>query len=110
MSPREARVFRNQELFREVNVHIAGLGVDAPSFDKDGLLPLVCECAHTGCTTPIEVDRVTFEQVRENRLRFLVKPGHEDPVAESVVERRPGYLIIEKHGTKANRSSVRADV
>lgn len=99
MSPRDARVARNQELFREVNVHIAGLGVDAPSFEKDGLMPLVCECAHTGCTTPIEVDRVTFEQVRENRLRFLVKPGHEDPVAESIVERRAGYLIVETRGT-----------
>jgi hypothetical protein len=95
MSPRDARVTRNQELFREVNLHIAGLGEDSLSFAKDGLLPLVCECAHTGCMTPIEVDRATFEQVRENRLRFLVKPGHDDPVAESVVERRGGYLIIE---------------
>jgi hypothetical protein len=95
MSPRDARVTRNQELFREVNLHIAGLGEDSLSFAKDGLLPLVCECAHTGCMTPIEVDRATFEQVRENRSRFLVKPGHDDPVAESVVERRGGYLIIE---------------
>ena len=95
MSPREARVTSNQEIFREVNLHIAGLGEDSPSFDKDGLLPLVCECAHTGCMTPIEVDRATFEQVREHAARFLVKPGHEDPVTESVLERRTGYLIIE---------------
>src|SRR5690349_16451727 len=97
MSPREARVIRNQELFREVNVHIVGLEDDSPSFVESRLLPLVCECAHTGCSTPVEVDRATFEQVREHPLRFLVTPGHEDFDAESVVERRAGYLIVEKH-------------
>lgn len=97
MSPREARVIRNQELFREVNVHIVGLEDDSPSFVEGRLLPLVCECARTGCTTPIEADRATFEQVREHPLRFLVTPGHEDLEAESVVERRAGFLIVEKH-------------
>ena len=98
MSPREARTIRNEELFREVNIHIADLEEDSTSLTKDGLLPLVCECAHTGCTAPIEVDPATFEQVRENPLRFFVAPEHEDLDVESVVERRAGYLIVEKHG------------
>jgi hypothetical protein len=35
--------------------------------------------------------------VRENPLQFLVAPGHEQPDIETVLERREGYLIVEKH-------------
>jgi hypothetical protein len=61
------------------------------------LLPLICECALTGCSAPIEVDAATFERVRESPLRFFVAPGHEDLDIESVIEERPGYLIVEKY-------------
>jgi hypothetical protein len=43
MSPREQRVSRNEALFREVNVHIAGL--EERANDPSELLPLFCECA-----------------------------------------------------------------
>jgi hypothetical protein len=97
MSPREARVIRNEELFRQVNIHIADFQEGALAMS--GPMPLVCECAHTGCTVPIEVEPAMFEQVRENPLRFMVALGHEDLEVESVVERRAGYLIVEKHST-----------
>jgi hypothetical protein len=97
MSPRETRVTRNEELFREVNVHIAGLKQGSLSLAHEGLLPLVCECAHTGCTAPIEVDPATFDHLHDAGRRFLVAPGHEDLDTERVVERREGYLIVEKH-------------
>jgi hypothetical protein len=97
MSPREARVTRNEALFREVNIRIANLEEGSLSRGEGALLALVCECAHTGCTTPIEADRATFEQVRQNPLRFMVTPGHEDLETESVVERQAGCLIVEKH-------------
>jgi hypothetical protein len=90
-------VTRNEDLFRQVNVHIAGLELGSPNLARDGLLPLVCECAHTGCTTAIEVDPATFEQVHEDSMCFLVAAGHEDLEAELVLERRPGYLIVQKH-------------
>ena len=98
MSPREQRVTRNEELFRQVNLRIAELQEGAQDFTMQGLMPLVCECAHTGCTVPIEVDPAVFERVRAHPLRFLVALGHEDLDSESVVERREGYLIVEKHG------------
>jgi hypothetical protein len=97
MSPREERAIRNEELFREVNLNIAELEEQAGRTDWDELLPLICECAQTGCGVPIEVDANTFERVRERPLRFLVAPGHEDLDIESVIEERPGYLIVEKH-------------
>jgi hypothetical protein len=93
MSPREQRIIRNEALFREVNAHIASLEERLGS--KEELMPLVCECANTGCTTVIEVDRGTFQTVREDPLLFLVAPGHELD-EETVVGRGAGYVIVKK--------------
>jgi len=97
MSPPEERAIRNEALLREVNVHIADL--EERVNDPAELLPLLCECAQTGCMVPIEVDRATFEAVRENPLRFLVVSGHGQPDVESMIERHSGYLIVEKHSS-----------
>jgi hypothetical protein len=94
MSPREKRIVENEALFREVNKRIAELE-ERISVPGD-LLPLICECANTGCSTVIEVEPPTFQGVRANPLRFLVAPGHEQP-NETVVARGGTYLIVEKH-------------
>ena len=96
MSPREDRTTRNEELFREVNAHIAEL--EDRTILAGEPLPLICECANTGCATLIEVEQDTFRAVREHPLRFLVAPGHERD-DETVVERASGYRIVEKRGT-----------
>lgn len=93
MSPREQRIIHNEALFREVNARIAELEVRLSGAGE--LLPLICECANTGCTTLIEVDPGTFQAVRENPLLFLVAPGHERK-EETVVGRGAGYFIVEK--------------
>src|SRR2546421_959582 len=96
MSPREERAIRNEELFREVNLNIAELEERSRRTEWDEPLPLVCECALTGCSFPIEVDAATFEWVRERSSWFLVAAGHEQLDVEDIVERREGYLIVEK--------------
>ena len=93
MSPREKRIIRNEALFREVNAHIANLEERLGS--EGDLMPLICECANTGCTTMIEVDPGTFRTARENPLLFLVALGHELD-EETVVGRGAGYLIVDK--------------
>jgi hypothetical protein len=100
MSPREQRAIRNEELFREVNLNIAKLEDQARRTDDPAEpLPLICECAHTRCSASIEVDAETFKRVRETPLRFFVAEGHEELDVEDVVERRKGYLIVEKRLT-----------
>lgn len=94
MSPRKQRIIHNEALFREVNAHIADL--EERMRLKEELLPLICECANTGCTTIIQVEHGTFEAVRKNPLRFLVAPGHERGDVETVVGRGAGYVIVEK--------------
>lgn len=93
MSPREKRIVENEALFREVNKRIAELQ-ERISLTGDPL-PLMCECANTGCTTVIEVDSGTFETVRKSPLLFLVACGHET-VDESVIGSGAGYFIVEK--------------
>jgi len=92
LSPREDRLRRNEDLFREVNAHIAEL---EDRFVLAGEpMPLICERANTGCATVIGVEQETYRAVRENPLRFLA-PGHEAD-GEVVVERGADYLIVEK--------------
>jgi hypothetical protein len=93
LSPRENRITRNEDLFREVNAHIAKLE-DRISIPGD-LLPLICECANTGCTTVVHVDPGTFQTVRESPHLFLVSIGHEDD-DEAVVGQGAGYVIVQK--------------
>ena len=92
MSPREKRILQNEGLFRAVNERIAELEDD---LFPDEPLPLICECANTGCTTVINVDPGTFGAVRENARLFLVAPGHERD-DETAVGQGTGYLIVEK--------------
>lgn len=99
MSPREQRAIRNEELFREVNLRIAELQEGSHDLTLEGLMPLVCECSHTGCTVPVEIDPAIFERVRKNPLQYVVAPGHEDLEVETVVERRDAYLVVQKRST-----------
>lgn len=99
MSPREQRAIRNEELFRQVNLRIAELQEGSHDLTLEGLMPLVCECSHTGCTVTVEIDPAIFERVRKNPLQYVVAPGHEDLDVETVVERRDAYLVVQKRST-----------
>ena len=92
MSSREERLAANEELFRNVNERIAELT------DKwGGDLDLVCECADTTCTQRIALTLHEYEQLRQDPHRFAVRPGHEIPAIEDVVEQNDRYLVVEKH-------------
>ena len=92
MSPRELRITRNEDLFREINERIAEL--ENGRLVGDELLPLVCECANTGCIEVIQVDPATYSSVREHPHRFLVASGHEH--GEAVIGHSIDYVIVEK--------------
>lgn len=93
----EQRAARNESLFREVNKNIAVL---EERFGETSDEPVyICECANTACADHLAVEPEIYRRVRENPRRFFLVPGHEDPQLERVVERHPGYLIVEKTGT-----------
>jgi hypothetical protein len=92
----EQRAARNEALFREVNQNIALLEERHGTTAADPVF--LCECADAGCTEQITVDADTFSRVREQPRHFLLRPGHDDPHFERVVETHRDYVIVEKTG------------
>lgn len=92
---REKRVIRNETLFREVNERIEDVSRDVPDSD---LVEFLCECGEEACMQRIELTRDEYERVRGVSDHFAVKPDHEHPDFERVVEQGERYSVIEKVG------------
>jgi hypothetical protein len=56
----------------------------------------ICECGMTECRLPVQMPRERYEAIRRNPRHFFVKPGHELPEVETVIEREEEFLVIEK--------------
>lgn len=89
----ERRIAANEARFREVNEAISrgqwpGEGNAAIGFR--------CECSALGCNGLIELTLPEYERVRAHPRRFIVLPGHLREEAETAVEARPGYTVVEK--------------
>jgi hypothetical protein len=105
VSERAVRAAKNETLFREINERIAELNA---AFEA--ILPTsewICECADQACIEPIPMSFEEYEQIRENPVRFAVRPGHEVPELERVVEERDGYLVVEKIGVAQQVAEAR---
>jgi hypothetical protein len=98
---RDARIGRNEVLFREINERLEGLQEAFDSLAERA--DFVCECGDVACTEQITMSLGEYERLRSNPTWFAVKPGHETPDVEDVVEKRQGYDIVRKHeGVPAN--------
>src|SRR5438477_541491 len=88
----DQRSARTESLFRDVNERIAETAdrFDAPEAQ------FVCECDDPKCTHGIEATLETYEEVREDGATFLVADEHVNEDIERVVDREPGFTIVEK--------------
>ena len=94
---REARLARNEALFREVNEQIARV-----ELSREGdLIGFICECSQRGCTEIVSLTRGDYEALRQHPARFAVVAGHEDLSIERIVARTASYLTVEKTGEGA---------
>jgi hypothetical protein len=91
---REERVGLNEALFREVNERVAEVNRGFGPLPDAGF---VCECGSVECTERVTLPLDEYEGVRKVSTYFLVKPGHEIPDVETVIEARNGYVIVAKH-------------
>jgi hypothetical protein len=95
---RDWRLAENETLFRRVNER----RFQAETADAvPEWLEIVCECADRGCRRALTLPTAEYEWLRQNLSRFAVLPGHETPAVENVVERFPGYLIVERAVARA---------
>lgn len=89
----EQRIAANEARFREVNEAISR--GQWPGEDAAGV-GFRCECGLLGCNQIVELMLPEYEAVRAHARRFVVFPGHERPEAETTVETRSGYIVVEK--------------
>jgi hypothetical protein len=94
MDERARRLGENEILYREVNERVRELS------DEFGLVAeqvdFVCECARLDCTERLRMTVGEYEHVRSDPAQFAIRPGHEFPEVEYVVEEREGYHVIRK--------------
>ena len=94
MDTRLVRMARNESLFREGNERLGGLRTAAGSPDSSA--EFHCECGRETCSEWVWMKVSDYEAVRSQDDRFVVVPGHETPGLECVVERKAGFLIVDK--------------
>jgi len=102
---RAREIGRHQALFREVNERIGEL---VETFDLEGELTILCECGSGQCDERIALHEDEYEKVRRISTHFAVRPGHEIPEVERVVERHHGFVVVEKFGDSA-KAAIRLD-
>ena len=100
MSDMHTRAGRNQVLFREINERIREIG-DIQRVSADEPLGFLCECADEACTVTVPLTVAEYEEIRTSPTRFPVKPGHEVPAVEAVVDRRARYFVVQKEAEAA---------
>ena len=93
-SKRDTSLAANEILFREVNERLAS---EEQALSPGEQLELVCECSDRACVKVFSMPLAEYEWLRQDPHRFVVLPGHDAPAVEDVVERHPGFVVVEKH-------------
>lgn len=99
MTSREARLARNEALFRGVNERVREVRGDPG--DPLERIRFVCECGREDCVEEVELTVVEYEAVRSVASQFVVKPGHEFAEVERVLTENDRYSVVEKHEEEA---------
>jgi hypothetical protein len=95
------RVARNDATFRKANESIERHAIE---LGFEGRVPFICECADRSCTAVVPLALAEYEQIRDVPTHFLNLPGHVEAAGPhaQVVDRREGYVIVEKLGRAAD--------
>jgi hypothetical protein len=101
----QRRLASNEAVFRQVNE-----GIERGQWPGEEGAPVGfrCECARLGCNLLLELTLAEYEHVRSAPRCFVMIDGHELPGVEAVIERRPGYVIVEKQD-EAGELAVESD-
>ena len=110
MRTRESRLGENEALYREVNERIAEVaGHLFDEGDEPNAFHFVCECASATCTEQLALSLKDYASVRSDARWFVVVPGHELPAIERVIDRRTGYVVVEKTDPEARDAALASD-
>ena len=97
----EARLARNEVMFRAINERIREL---AGRFEQtaDEPIAFICECADETCVERVPLTKGQYDDIRAIPARFAVVPGHEaTPLVERVIFKSDDFVIVRKIGLAA---------
>jgi hypothetical protein len=98
----EARLARNEVMFRAINERIRELAARFNNLAEEELA-FICECADETCVERVSLKTSQYDDVRAIPARFIVAPGHEvTPLVERVIFRSSGFVIVRKVGIAAD--------
>jgi hypothetical protein len=107
---REERLAKNETLFREVNERVAEVATNFIEVEtRSDPVEFTCECGRADCSEPLAMTVAEYEGVRARPTRFAVVPGHEELEVETIVERHPSYLVVEKGDEDAQEVARETD-
>ena len=93
MNERKQRIGENEAIFRSVNEEVSKLNVTFTA--ATNTMRIVCECGVQSCTVHIEIARRVPSRARgPDPVRL--RPGHDLPEAETVIEKTGGYWLVQK--------------
>jgi hypothetical protein len=95
MSERERRLARNEAVFRDVNENIQQVAEQLEGGEHH-LYEYCCECANNGCNERVQLTVREYEALRGHSTWFALIDGHDLPEIETVVQRHPRYVVVEK--------------
>ena len=94
MAARARRIGQNEALYRSVNEKIEALSAAFGAITDT--MSVVCECGNASCAEQIEVSIADYERIRSEATLFIIRPGHEIPDVEEVVERNDAFHVVRK--------------
>jgi hypothetical protein len=98
MPPLEARLARNEVMFRAINDRIRELAIRFDQLAGEDLA-FICECADETCVERVSLSVSQYDDLRAIPARFVVVPGHEaTPLVERVIFRSSEFVIVRKIG------------
>ena len=102
MQSLEARLARNEVMFRAINDRIRELAVGFEHVAEE-VLAFICECADETCVERVSLSLSQYDDLRAIPARFVVVPGHEaTPLVERVIFRGTEFVIVRKIGLAAD--------
>lgn len=91
--PSRRRLVENEERLRRANELVDAGRADEPRGRKELFL---CECSNDECTATLELHWDEYLEIRQHENRFVLRPSHETIGLDILVERTPGYLVVDK--------------
>jgi hypothetical protein len=91
--PELRRLSETHRIARELNERTR----DAEEPNRsDEQVRFLCECGNEGCTETIALSLDEFEAIRWREHVYVVRPGHENPHAELVVDENERFVLVER--------------